>query len=195
MPQWAKERVLKDAVVELVSAKRDAAWQQLRTDLTEVAESQFREGVVEELRQYEDSYVRFRSYLSCDRITYPKEFSDAENNGEFHRWGFCRVGAAQLRKTFPVASDDVYLYATEDVAPRYIAAARRYMSVFFEARKAAELLKQSLATVYTYRQFEETLPELARFCPIQDPPKQLPVSAQTIARCRELFAPAAEART
>jgi hypothetical protein len=195
MPKWAKEQVLKNAVTGLVLAKRDTAWQQLQTDLTELAESQFKEGMAEELRQYEDSYVRFRRYLNDDHIKYPAEFRNAENSIEFHQWGFCRVGAAQLRKTFPVKSNEVYLYVIEEVAPQYIAAARRYMNVFFEAKKAAGLLEQSLATVSTYRQFEETLPELVRFCPAQDLPKQLPVSAQTIARCRELFTPIAEVQT
>lgn len=185
----AKRIIVKAATLEHIAEKRDAALRQLSEDLTVLAGRMFDPDELRILRRHEGSYVSFTNHLYAGHgFKCPAEFYLAERSEEYSDWGFCDRGCVCLNESFPVQVNHYQLRLREEDAPEYLDAVRKYMLVFFEGRKVAGIVGETLAAAGTYKQLEELAPELLRFCPAEELPKQLPVSMQTIERCRALFA-------
>ena len=184
-----KEDIARKAAVAMIAKKRDAAYETLRKDLTAIAERQFANIPVKDMKKF-DGYIDFRNHLKS-RKCYPDGFIDIEKRQkcQYEAFGFVPSYAIPLLKQFPCKVCEYSLEVCDEYAEDYTKAVRKYMLLYFQAVESYKLILESLNVVSTEKQLADNFPELLIFYTIEDDGnsnKQL-VPIEKLNRCKTLL--------
>ncbi|MDR1937841.1 MAG: hypothetical protein LBQ73_05005 [Tannerellaceae bacterium] len=183
-----KEDIAKKATVAMITKKRNAAYERLRQELTAIAERQFANVQIKEMKKYEGEYIMFSNNMRGAK-NYPDGFREAESwqNHLYEDFGFVPSSDIPLLKHFPCKLHEYDLDVCDEYAEDYTNAVRKYMLLYFHAVETYKLILESLNTVSTDKQLVDNFPELVIFCTIQeDNDKQL-VPIEKLNRCKTLL--------
>jgi hypothetical protein len=182
-----KEDIAKKAAVVLIAKERDAAYETLRKELTGIAEHQFANVPVKDMKKF-DGYIDFRSRLKSGK-GYPDGFIDLEKRQkcQYEDFGFVPSYDIPLLKQFPCKVCEYGLTVCDEYAEDYTKAVRKYILVYFKAVENYKLILESLNTIFTDKQLADNFPELLIFYTIpEDSDKQI-VPIEKLNRCKELL--------
>jgi hypothetical protein len=182
-----KEDIARKAAVALIAKERDAAYEILRKELTGIAERQFANVPVKDMKKF-DGYIDFRDHLKSGK-GYPDGFIDIEKrqNCRYEAFGFVPSYDIPLLKQFPCKVCEYGIEVCDEYAEDYTRAVRKYMLVYFKAVENYKLILESLNTVSSDKQLADNFPELLIFYTIpEDSGKQL-VPIEKLNRCKELL--------
>jgi hypothetical protein len=183
-----KEQIAKKAAEALIAKKRDAAYETLRKELTLIAERQFANVPIKEMKKYGE-YIEFQNNLKCGE-GYPTGFIDVERRGRrrYEEFGFVPSDEIPLLKWFPRKAFDYNIQARGEYAADYTKAVRKYMLLYFKTEENYRLILESLHTVSTDKQLADEFPELVIFCTMpEEPHNKQPVPTESISRCKMML--------
>jgi hypothetical protein len=184
-----KEDIARKAAVAMIAKKRDAAYETLRKELTAIAEHQFANIPVKDMKKF-DGYIDFRNHLKSGK-GYPDGFIDIEKRQkcQYEAFGFVPSCDIPLLKQFPCKVYEYSLKVCDEYVEDYTNAVRKYMLLYFQAAESYKLILESLNTVSTDKQLADNFPELLIFYTIEDDDnsnKQL-VPIEKLSRCKTLL--------
>jgi hypothetical protein len=183
-----KERIARKAAAAMIAKKRDAAYETLRKELTAIAERQFANVPVKDMKKYEGEYIRFSNNMSGGK-NYPDGFKEAEKwkNHLYSDFGFVRSSDIPLLNHFPCKFPSYDLEVCGEYAEEYVKAVRKYMLLYFQAAENYKLILESLNTVSSDKQLAENFPELLIFYTIEDDNDKKLVPIEKLNRCKALL--------
>jgi hypothetical protein len=193
-----KEDIAKTVTEAMIAKKRDAAYEMLRKEFTDIAERQFSGVPVDDMRKYSE-YIEFIDNLECGK-DYPKEFKDNERKSDYKEFDFVPSHRIPLLKSSPCTADAYYIRVCDKYAGEYIMAVRKYMFVYFEAVSKYNVILKSLEYIFTEKQLLDNLPELLEFYVLPENEKKAkkvkePVMPEeSVKQCRKLLEKEIQAR-
>jgi hypothetical protein len=184
----AKDEIAKKAAVAIIAKKRDAAYEVLRKELTGIAQRQFANVPVRDMKKYE-KYINFTNHLKSGK-GYPDGFRDIERSGkhQYKDFGFVPSYDIPLLKWFPCEVFEYGINVCDEYAEDYAKAVRKYMILYFKAAENYKLIRESLNAISTDKQLADDFPELVIFytLPEENNNKQ-PVPIEKINRCKAML--------
>jgi hypothetical protein len=182
-----KADIARKAAAAMIAKKRDAAYAALRKELTAIAERQFANVPVKDMRKF-DGYIDFINHLESGK-GYPDGFSDIEKRqkSQYEAFGFVPSYEIPLLKHFPCKVCEYSLEVCDEYAEDYTRAVRKYMLLYFQAAENYKLILESLNTVSTDKQLSDNFPELLIFCTIEDDGSKQLVPIEKLNRCKALL--------
>jgi hypothetical protein len=183
-----KESIARKAVAAMIAKKRDAAYETLRKELTAIAERQFANVPIKDMKKYEGEYIRFSNNMSGGK-NYPSGFKETEKwkNHLYSDFGFVCSSDIPLLKHFPCKFPCYDLNVCDEYAEDYTKAVRKYMLLYFQAVENYKLILESLNTVSSDKQLAENFPELLIFYTIEDDDNKQLVPIEKLNRCKALL--------
>jgi hypothetical protein len=182
-----KEDIARKATVAMITKKRDVAYEILRKELTAIAERQFANIPVKDMKKF-DGYIDFRNHLKSGK-GYPDGFMDIEKRqkGQYEDFGFVPSYDIPLLKQFPCKVYEYSLKVCDEYAEDYIRAVRKYILLYFNAVENYKLILESLNTISTDKQLADNFPELLIFYTIEDDNDNKLVPIEKLNRCKALL--------
>lgn len=193
-----KEDIARTVTEAMITKKRDAAYETLRKELTNIAGLQFSGVPVDDMRKYSE-YIGFSDNLESGK-DYPEEFKDNERKRDYREFGFVPSHRIPLLKLFPYTVDAYHIRVCDKYTNRYTMAVRKYMLIYFEAVSKYNVILKSLEYIFTEKQLFDNLPELLEFYVLPENEKKAkevkePVMLEkSVKQCRELLEKEIQAR-
>jgi hypothetical protein len=183
-----KADIARRAAAAMIAKKRDAAYETLRKELTGIAERQFANVPIKDMKKYEGEYIRFSNNMGGGK-NYPDGFRKAEKWGNrlYSDFGFDRPSDIPLLKYFPCKFSGYELEVCDKYAEDYARAVRKYMLLYFQAAEDYKLILESLNAVSTDKQLSDSFPELLIFCTAEDDGNKRLVPIEKLTRCKALL--------
>jgi hypothetical protein len=183
-----KADIARKAAAAMIAKKRDAAYETLRKELTAIAERQFANVPIKDMRKYEGEYIMFSNNMSGGK-SYPAGFKEAEKWGNrlYSDFGFVRSSDIPLLKHFPCKFPSYDLEVCGEYAEDYAKAVRKYMLLYFQAAENYKLILESLNTVSSDKQLADNFPELLIFHTIEDDDNKQLVPIEKLNRCKTML--------
>jgi hypothetical protein len=183
-----KADIARKAAAAMIAKKRDAAYETLRKELTAIAERQFANVPVKDMKKYAGEYIRFSNNMSGGK-NYPAGFKEAEKwkNHLYSDFGFVCSSDIPLLKHFPCKFPGYDLKVYDEYAEDYTKAVRKYMLLYFQAAENYKLILESLNTVSSDKQLAENFPELLIFYTIEDDDNKQLVPIEKLNRCKAML--------
>jgi hypothetical protein len=183
-----KDNIARKAVAAIIAKKRDAAYETLRKELTAIAERQFADVPIKDMRKYAGEYINFSNNMRGGK-NYPDGFRETErwNNRLYSDFGFVCSSDIPLLKQFPCKFPGYEIEVCDKYAEDYTKAIRKYMIVYFKAVENYKLILESLNTVSTDKQLAGNFPELLIFHTIEDDENKQIVPIEKLNRCKALL--------
>jgi hypothetical protein len=182
-----KDEIAKKAAVAMIAKKRDAAYEILRKELTGIAQRQFANVPVRDMKKYEE-YIDFTNHLKSGK-GYPDGFIDIErrNKHQYEDFGFVPSDDIPLLKRFPCKVLEYSIKVCDEYAEDYTKAVRKYMILYFKAVENYKLILESLNTISTDKQLVDDFPELVIFYTIPEEDNKQLVPIEKINRCKAIL--------
>jgi hypothetical protein len=183
-----KEVIARKAAAAMIAKKRGAAYETLRKELTAIAERQFANVPVKDMKKYEGEYIMFSNNMSGGK-NYPDGFKEAEKWGNrlYSDFGFVCSSDIPLFKHFPCKFRGYDLEVCGEYAEEYVKAVREYMLLYFQVVGNYKLILESLNTVSTDKQLADNFPELLIFYTTPDDSGKELVPIEKLNRCKTLL--------
>jgi hypothetical protein len=182
-----KEDIARKAAAAMIAKKRDAAYETLRKELTAIAERQFADVPIKDMKKYRD-YIEFTNHLKSGK-GYPDGFIDTKgrNKRQYEVFGFVPSYDIPLLKYFPCKVYEYSIKVCDKYAEDYTKVIRKYMLLYFQAAENYKLILESLSTVSTDKQLSDNFPELLIFYTIEDNDNNQLVPIEKLNRCKALL--------
>jgi tRNA U54 and U55 pseudouridine synthase Pus10 len=187
LSKTVKEDIARKAATAMIAKKRDTAYETLRKELTAIAERQFANVPVRDMKKYGE-YIEFTNHLKSGK-GYPDGFIDVEgrNKRQYEAFGFVSSSDIPLLKQFPCKVCEYSIKVCDEYADDYIKAVRKYMLLYFRAVENYKLILESLNTVSSDKMLADNFPELLIFYTIEDDDNKRLVPIEKLNRCKALL--------
>jgi hypothetical protein len=182
-----KEEIARKAAVAMIAKKRDIAYEILRKELTEIAQHQFADIPIKDMKKFEE-YIEFTNHLKSGK-GYPDGFIDIEKSHrkQYEDFGFVPSGDIPLLKQFPCKVLEYSIKVSDEYAEEYTKAVRKYMILYFKAIENYKLILESLNVVSTDKQLINDFPELIIFYTIPEEEDKQLVPIEKLNRCKTML--------
>jgi hypothetical protein len=182
-----KEDIARKAAAAMIAKRRDATYETLRKELTAIAERQFADVPIKDMKKYGE-FIEFTNHLKSGK-GYPDGFIEAEgrNKRQYEAFGFVSSCDIPLLKQFPCKVCEYSVKVCDEYADDYIKAVRKYMLLYFQAAENYKLILESLNTVSSDKQLADNFPELLIFYTIEDENDKRLVPIEKLNRCKVLL--------
>jgi hypothetical protein len=180
-----KQDIAKKATVALIAKERNAAYEILRKELAAIAERQFANVPVEEMKKFEE-YIDFSNHLKGGE-NYPDGFKNEKRTERYKDFGFIASHAIPLLRGFPCKVCDYSVRVCDKYADDYIKAVRKYILVYFKAVEKYKLILESLNTISTDKQLADDFPELVIFYTLPEENDKQLIPIEKLNRCKTML--------
>jgi hypothetical protein len=169
----------------MIAKERNTAYEILRKELTGIAERQFANVPVKEMKKFEE-YIDFSNHLKSGE-NYPDGFKNEEKTERYRDFGFIASHEIPLLRQFPCKVCEYSIRVCDKYAEDYIKSVRKYILVYFKAMEKYKLILDCLNTISTDKQLAEDFPELVIFYTLPEEDDKQLVPVETINRCKAIL--------
>jgi hypothetical protein len=182
-----KEDIARKAATAMITKKRNAAYETLQKELTDIAERQFAGVPIKDMKKYGE-YIEFANHLESGK-GYPNGFIDVEerNKRQYEAFGFVPSYDIPLLKHFPCKTFEYNIKVCDEYTEDYTKAVRKYMILYFNAVENYKLILESLNTISSDKQLADDFPELVIFYTLPEESDRQLVPIEKINRCKAML--------
>jgi hypothetical protein len=145
LSKTVKEGIARKAVAAMIAKKRDAAYETLRKELTAIAERQFADVPVKDMKKYGE-YIEFTNHLKGGK-GYPDGFIDVEkrHRKQYEDFGFVPSDDIPLLKQFPCKVLEYNIKVSDEYAEDYVRAVMKIKIAYESGTRLPKELDNLLA--------------------------------------------------